>query len=143
VLQYNAAMSRPRFQFRLRTLFIATAIVAALCPLGVLLSRRRPSYMKYTFQGVNITVIHPFGGSNSAGKTTSPPGKPANESTTYVISWDGSEPGKMEMTIDNRHLQIDGQDFGTLQLGDNVTVDATKGRAVTVNDQELRPVTKK
>jgi hypothetical protein len=129
-----------RFQFRLRTLFIVVTIVGALCPLGVLLSRRKASYMKYTLQGVNITVIHPYVSSKSDGRTGGPPGK---QSTTYLISWNGSEPGKMEMTIDNRHLQIDGQDFGVLQWGDNVTVDATKGGAVTVNDQEMRPVTKK
>ncbi len=60
-----------------------------------------------------------------------------------VISWDGAKPGKIEITIDNLHLQIDGLDFGTLQFGDNVTVDTTKGGTVTANEQELRPVTKK
>ncbi len=69
-----------RFQFRLRTLFVVVTLAAVICAFSVLLYRRREaSYTKFTEQGVNVTVIHPYAGSMLAGKTAWKPGK---QSTT-------------------------------------------------------------
>ena len=76
---------------------------------------------------ISVEVIHPYtaGGSRSHSD-------PANQISTDVVYWKG---GQVEVKVDHLRLIVDGSDYGAVQSGDNVVVDATAGNSVQVNGQ--------
>lgn len=54
----------------------------------------------------------------------------------YVVYWKG---GQVEIVIDHLHLIVEGRDYGTVQSGDQVVVDATASNTVQVNGQMRQP----
>jgi hypothetical protein len=95
--------------------------------------QKSSSWSKSSNQGVDVTVIHPDAPTKSESNGE---GSPTKQYWKWVNSWAGEKPGRVEVVIDTLRLQVDGQDYGMLKAGDQVTVDAIKGGKVTVNDQD-------
>jgi hypothetical protein len=94
-----------------------------------------PSYIEDTLApGVRIRVIHPDAPAGGSGSDD--PERGISTSTYY---WEGSKTGKVEVTIKGLHLEIDGDDFGTVAQGDFVIIDAAKDRTVLVNGAVREP----
>jgi hypothetical protein len=91
-----------------------------------------PSESTASTQGVNVKVIHP---NTTTSTQTKAEGSDDRQYWQFLNSWAGQRPGRVEVVIENLHLQVDGKDYGTLQAGDNLTVDVMNGCKVSVNDQ--------
>jgi hypothetical protein len=81
--------------------------------------------------GVFVDVVHPYTAGASSGHHD-----PANQLATHVVHWKG---GQVEVSVDRLHLIVDGRDYGAVESGDNVVVDATAGNSVQVNGQTRAP----
>jgi hypothetical protein len=59
-----------------------------------------------------------------------------------VFNWGaGPDSGKVEVVVKNLRMSIDGIDFGEVEVGDLVVIDArTKERPVTINGVNRNPV---
>ncbi len=91
-----------------------------------------PSESTASTQGVNVKVIHP---DTSTSTHTKAEGSNDRQYWQFVNAWAGEKPGRVEVVIENLHLQVDGNDYGMLQAGDNLTVDVTNGCKVSVHGQ--------
>lgn len=72
-----------------------------------------------------VEVIHPHTAGGSRGHDDR-----ASQMSSDVFFWKG---GQVEVTVDHLRLLVDGKDFGTVQRGDQVVIDATAGNSVRVN----------
>jgi hypothetical protein len=119
---------------------LRVAPLALLCTVFVFGCKESPPPWEATRQGVKVRIICPGGHSNIQHNGRIEGAKQIDKD---VVGWEGTNPGKVEVVIEDLHLQVDGRDYGMVKTGDVVTVDATKERAVTVNDQERQPAPKK
>lgn len=77
---------------------------------------------------VFVEVVHPHARGGSRGRDDRD-----RQISTQVIYWEGPEAGEVEVTVEHLRLIVDGGDFGTVQPGDLVVIDATASKAVKVN----------
>lgn len=100
---------------------------------------------------VTVQIIHPYDPSAEGPEYESSQRSEDENAIKQVFMWKGSQPGKVEVVFSPLgldrpqvgqaagRLQVDGDSYGMLNVGDLVTVNMMRKRMVMVNGQERRP----
>ncbi len=99
--------------------------------------QKSPSRTFATVQGVNITIIYPNAGPKV--NTLYDRDVTDNKFWKFACNPTDDKTKRVEVVINDLHLRADGQEYGAVQAGDQVTVDLMKGCRVTVNQKERQP----
>jgi hypothetical protein len=108
---------------------LSLAAFALLC-MTVAIGCKTSSFSETTLQGVKVKILHPEAPPIS--HTHEGHGEAGKQYDKDVVSWEGANPGRVEVVIEDLRLRVNGQDYFTVAVGDVVTIDVTKKGEVTV-----------
>jgi hypothetical protein len=127
------ALSRSRLVLVL--IAFAAMVVAGIAVLFSRFGQNRPTANVATSSistdGLKVLILYPTGGPISTPESATSGG-----AFKQVITLGGDKQGKVVVVIDHLRLEVDGRDYGLVEPGGAVVVDARQGVKVTVGNAE-------
>jgi hypothetical protein len=125
-------LSRPRLALVLIA-FAAMVVagIAVFSRFGQNQSTANVATSSISTDGLKVLILYPTGGPISIPESATSAG-----AFKQVITLGGDKQGKLVVVIDHLRLEVDGRDYGLVESGDAVVVDARQEIKVTVNKAE-------